>query len=205
MIWDEELSISVNQVPLKQKAALTIQLFHRVFSDTDYVALLPHGDEPVYLPGKEEGEMHRIIFRDDHLPSALHEISHWCMAGAFRRKQSDYGYDYRPPPRNQASQSLFQSVEVKPQALEWLLHSAIGERFFVSTDGGSEQGGGDDFMAAIHRQAISYYDGRKPKRFEIFLARLITEFQSYQYFHDYWRHVKQLESSAVKEGFFSGL
>ncbi len=48
--------------------------------------------------------------------SALHEISHWCIAGKARRELVDFGYWYCPDGRDAMTQSQFEDVEVKPQA-----------------------------------------------------------------------------------------
>ena len=64
----------------------------------------------------------------------LVELSHWCIAGAERRKLVDFGYWYCPDGRDAQTQSEFEAVEVKPQALEWLFCVAAGFPFNVSCD-----------------------------------------------------------------------
>ena len=51
-----------------------------------------------------------------------------------RRKQVDYGYWYEPDGRDHVQQQAFEQVEVKPQALEWLMALACGVPFEVSCD-----------------------------------------------------------------------
>ena len=50
--------------------------------------------------------------------SALHEVAHWCIASAGRRRCRDYGYWYIPPPRDATAQTEFFAVEARVQALE---------------------------------------------------------------------------------------
>lgn len=64
----------------------------------------------------------------------MHEISHWCIAGAQRRILPDLGYWYAPDGRTAEQQRLFEQVEVKPQALEWLFAQACLRPFRVSLD-----------------------------------------------------------------------
>ncbi len=42
--------------------------------------------------------------RTDFFASALHEISHWCVAGKARREQVDFGYWYCPDGRDAMTQ-----------------------------------------------------------------------------------------------------
>jgi len=42
-------------------------------------------DEPFYLAPKE-GNKAEIQFTHDYIRSALHELAHWCTAGAERKK-----------------------------------------------------------------------------------------------------------------------
>lgn len=109
-----------------------IQLFNTAFSDSS-VLLESGGTEPVYYPQKQDNPA-RIIFREDFLRSALHEISHWCIAGNERRKKIDYGYWYRPDGRNKSEQQEFMTVEAKPQALEKILSEALDIEFQPSLD-----------------------------------------------------------------------
>ena len=109
------------------------RVFQSVFGVAWNTELIGGADEPLYMPG-EEGKSHRIYFRYDYFSSALHEISHWCLAGEQRREQIDYGYWYEPDGRNTEQQWLFERVEAKPQALEWLFTKACGKGFQVSID-----------------------------------------------------------------------
>lgn len=64
----------------------------------------------------------------------MHEISHWTIAGAKRRLLPDLGYWYAPDGRTKEQQDLFEQVEVKPQAIEWLFAQSFGRKFRVSLD-----------------------------------------------------------------------
>jgi elongation factor P hydroxylase len=75
-----------------------------------------------------------VIYREDYLASALHEVAHWCLAGAERRTREDYGYWYSPDGRNAKEQAQFELVEVGPQALEWILTDACEFPFHLSVD-----------------------------------------------------------------------
>lgn len=89
--------------------------------------------EPLYEPA-EGDDPARIWFRDDYLSSALHEIAHWCIAGAGRRALIDYGYWYDPDGRSDEAQTRFMIAEARPQALEWCLSQASGVAFSLSLD-----------------------------------------------------------------------
>ena len=92
-----------------------------------------NAEEPVYLPEDAECPRNRIVFAHGFFASALHEIAHWCLAGAGRRQFVDYGYWYSPT-RGSESQAKFERVEAKPQAIEWAFSIAAGFPFDVSAD-----------------------------------------------------------------------
>ncbi|PPS58814.1 hypothetical protein CRX72_23640 [Pantoea sp. BRM17] len=62
--------------------------------------LIKGDDEPIYLPADAESPWHRVVFAHGFYASALHEISHWCIAGDARRQQVDFGYWYCPDGRD---------------------------------------------------------------------------------------------------------
>ena len=105
-------------------------LFNSVFAVSDKTALIGNAAEPYYQPGSP----HRIYFRSDYLRSALHEVAHWCVAGARRRGLPDYGYWYSPDGRDADQQQAFFAVEARPQAIERCFCEAIGIPFFPSVD-----------------------------------------------------------------------
>lgn len=105
-------------------------LFNSVFAVSDKTALIGNAAEPYYQPGSP----HRIYFRSDYLRSALHEVAHWCVAGARRRRLPDYGYWYSPDGRDVDQQQAFFAVEARPQAIERCFCEAIGIPFSPSVD-----------------------------------------------------------------------
>jgi len=111
-----------------------INLFNDLFY-ADYNTRLTGGaDEPEYRPAHTQQPYNLIIFTRDYVSSALHEIAHWCVAGPTRREQADYGYWYIPDGRNVQQQALFEKVEIKPQALEWIFSEVCGVKFRISVD-----------------------------------------------------------------------
>ncbi|WP_016606636.1 elongation factor P hydroxylase, partial [Yersinia pestis] len=103
-----------------------IDIFNTCFSGEYNTHLVKGDDEPIYLPADEESPHHRVIFAHGYYASAMHEISHWCIAGEERCKQVDFGYWYCPDGRDALTQSQFEAVEIKPQALEWMFCVAAG-------------------------------------------------------------------------------
>lgn len=134
-----------------------IQLFNQCFSESYNTRLVKGDDEPIYLPADEERSYHAIYFAHGFYSSALHECAHWLIAGAQRRLLVDFGYWYAPDGRNAQQQALFQQVEVKPQALEWILSVAAGHKFRVSIDNlNGEATGTEPFKQAIFEQVQQY-------------------------------------------------
>lgn len=110
-----------------------IRIFDVTFQELN-TRLIKGDNEPIYLPEDEVCSFHRIEFAHGFFSSALHEISHWCIAGKQRRLLEDYGYWYCPDGRDVQQQAEFEKVEVKPQAIEWCFSVACGLPFKVSTD-----------------------------------------------------------------------
>lgn len=132
---------------------------------------LVKGDfEPEYFPATAT-QPARIQFAHGFFNSALHEISHWCIAGEQRRLLPDLGYWYAPDGRTQEQQALFEQVEIKPQAIEWLFAQAFGRKFRVSLDNlTGESGDGRTFKDNVFAQVQRYFNGeaklpRDAKRF----------------------------------------
>tara|TARA_B100001094_G_C18182666_1_gene801843 strand:- start:2549 stop:3100 length:552 start_codon:yes stop_codon:yes gene_type:complete len=111
-----------------------ITLFNSYAQEAYQTILVKGCDEPIYIPAKTADDVHRIIFAHGFFSSALHEISHWCIAGARRRQQVDYGYWYIEDGRNTSQQQAFERAEIKPQALECLFSIACKVPFQVSCD-----------------------------------------------------------------------
>ncbi len=115
--------------------------------------------EPEYFPATTEHPA-RIQFAHGFFNSALHEISHWTIAGDKRRLLPDLGYWYAPDGRTAEQQALFEQVEVKPQAIEWLFSKAFGRKFRVSLDNLTGEGGdGSVFKDNVYVQLQQYLSG----------------------------------------------
>lgn len=132
---------------------------------------LVRGDfEPEYFPATKDSPA-RIQFAHGFFNSALHEISHWTIAGDNRRLLPDLGYWYAPDGRTQEQQALFEQVEIKPQAIEWMFAKAFGRKFRVSLDNLTGEGGnGSSFKDNVYAQVQRYFSGeaklpRDAKRF----------------------------------------
>lgn len=148
-----------------------IKIFNDLFEESEETILVPEGKEPLYIPKDASCSKHQIVFTHDYYSSALHEIAHWCIASKERRQLVDYGYWYEPHRESSQDQSLFEKVESKPQALEWIFSTAAGLRFFISADNLSLNNEVSlSFKQSIHQHAIHYLTVGLPKR-----AKLLTE------------------------------
>jgi elongation factor P hydroxylase len=138
-------------------------------------------DEPFYsAPGA--GHPARIQFTHDYIRSALHELSHWCVAGKHRRRQDDYGYWYTPDGRTQGQQEAFFKAEVKPQAIEWAFSECCGIPFDVSVDNLDKQTEGLDlFSMQVKNQLKTYREQGFPIRTTDLLYLLDTTHKSPQH------------------------
>ncbi len=153
-------------------------LFKHVFY-TDYRTCLAGGaSEPLYKPAKNKDENNYIYYREDFFASALHEVSHWCIAGYERRQQIDFGYWYVDDGRDAIEQKAFEAAEVKPQALELLFSLAANYPFQVSADNlnGSALAI-DNFKQAVFDQAKHYAVNGLPKRAALFYSALSAHFK----------------------------
>ena len=153
-----------------------IMLFDDLFREPFRTTLVKGGDEPEYVPAGHQECFAQIIFAHDYYASALHEISHWCIAGEERRTLRDYGYWYCPDGRSRSRQQAFEAVEVKPQALEWLFSAAAGSRFHISLDNLSGDGAVAEtaFRYNVRSQAERYLTHGMPARAETFFRALET-------------------------------
>jgi len=139
-------------------------------------------DEPIYLPRDEQRAHHRILFAHGFFASALHEISHWCIAGEKRRLLIDFGYWYEPDGRSAQQQREFENVEIRPQAIEWILTKACGRKFNISTDNldGSESeiaAGRELFARNVLIQVKKYLEYGLPQRAGILKQALLDYYQ----------------------------
>lgn len=159
-----------------------IQIFNRLFMDSTNTCLQHSDDEPIYLPADQQCSSHQILFAHGFFASALHEISHWCIAGAERRLLVDFGYWYEPDGRSAEKQREFESVEVKPQAIEWILTKASGRKFNISTDNlsGDAQAiaaGREQFAKNVVKQVKNYLLNGLPERAGVLKEALLDYYQ----------------------------
>lgn len=165
-----------------EQLTMVVDLFDTLFFDSYRTRLVAGADEPIYLPAQADGgdcDHHRLCFREDYLSSALHEIAHWCLAGAQRRQLEDFGYWYQPDGRDAEQQRLFEAAEVKPQALEWMFSVACGQSFQFSVDnlGNGQSAPSDSFVASVVKQARQWCEASAlPSRAELMLAALVDQF-----------------------------
>jgi elongation factor P hydroxylase len=145
-------------------------LFDQTFAQSYQTRLIKGGDEPIYLPKDTINNFNQIVFARGYFASALHEISHWLVAGDKRRLLEDYGYWYSPDGRDQKTQLSFEKVEVKPQAIEWALSVACGHPFSVSTDNLSGwQSCRHQFKEKVYEQLTELVDGGFNDRTLVFI------------------------------------
>ncbi|WP_347709843.1 elongation factor P hydroxylase [Halomonas gemina] len=148
-------------------------LFDGLFQPRYQTRLVRGGDEPLYLPADDACPWHRVIFARGFYASALHEVSHWCIAGARRRWLEDYGYWYLPDGRDARQQRDFEAVEVAPQALELLFSRACGLPFNVSVDNlGEVEVDREGFQARVEARADRYLREGLPGRAAAFRQAL---------------------------------
>lgn len=153
-----------------------IDLFNQLFRDSLNTILVKGDDEPIYLPADTENTHHRIIFAHGFFASALHEIAHWCVAGAKRREWVDFGYWYKPDGRTAEEQAEFEKVEVRPQAFEWIMSQAAGHRFNFSADNlSSDIGASEYFQKDVLITVHELLDGPLPERVGILVEALCKQ------------------------------
>ena len=165
------------QKPVCDQAQVLERLFRKTFYESHRTLLQGGVNEPLYLPSDNPATPHRLYYREDYISSALHEIAHWCLAGKLRRRQEDFGYWYLPDGRSDEQQRLFEQVEVKPQALEWMFSVAAGHKFHISIDNLSGEGkASDTFIATVCQQAQCWCEGDIPERGARFIRVLSDNF-----------------------------
>ena len=153
------------------------RIFEDCFRDEYKTVLVGGGDEPLYVPsGSPESAPHRIVYREDYLASALHEVAHWCLAGAQRRQLEDYGYWYAPEGRGEEKQVAFEAAEARPQALEWILSETCGIEFNLSADN-LDAGVGPSmrFEHSVATEKIRFLELGLPRRAERYRAGVHLE------------------------------
>lgn len=154
-----------------------IELFNSLFLEPYNTVLVLGDGEPIYLPADDEEPHNRVIFAHGFFASALHEIAHWCVAGEERRKLEDFGYWYKPDGRSAEEQVLFETVEVKPQALEWIMAQACGLRFNFSADNLSAGlGASTEFKESVRIRALKYIEEGLPDRHQQLVSGMLSVF-----------------------------
>ena len=144
-----------------------IRIFNQCFEQEYNTRLVKGGEEPIYIPANADCPYNAIYFARGFYSSALHEIAHWLVAGKERRKLEDFGYWYEPDGRSEQRQREFEQVEVKPQAIEWILAVAAGYRYFASSDNlNGNAGDTQPFKQAVYQQVKTYAEKGLPKRAE---------------------------------------
>lgn len=169
---------SDHQVGISHQYQDLILLFEHTFFQTFNTKLVKGDDEPLYLPASNACAHHRIIFAHGYFASALHEISHWCIAGPERRLKEDFGYWYLPDGRNEQQQAKFEHVEIKPQAVEWALSVACQKPFNVSVDNlqGTAEPDRAAFQAKVLQQVAHYLTTGFPQQAQTFIETLATHY-----------------------------
>jgi elongation factor P hydroxylase len=156
------------------------RVFNNCFADSCNTRLLGGAAEPFYQPAHMSGAYHTLYYRGDYFASALHEVAHWCIAGAQRRQQADFGYWYTPEGRSVEQQCAFEAVEHKPQALEWFFSQACAYRFRVSPDNPDLASTGvldtTAFQCRVLQQALAWQRLGLPTRASVFYEALCREF-----------------------------
>lgn len=169
----------------KKLCADSVSKIFNVSFEVSFNTVLEGGAaEPLYLPANESDPA-KVLFRDDYVSSAMHEISHWVIAGEKRRLQEDYGYWYETDGRDVVQQKEFELVEVRPQAVEWLLHRAAGLSFQVSVDNlALPEYDASPFRIAVERQVVKFLDDNVrdaiPPRAMTFIRALLS-YRGYEF------------------------
>lgn len=152
-------------------------IFARVFYANYQTVLTGGANEPLYTPADQTNTDSTIYYREDFFASALHEVSHWCIAGDKRRQQIDFGYWYVDDGRDDIEQLAFEAAEVKPQAIECLFSLAANYSFQVSADNlNGSTPAIEGFKQAVFDQAKHYCNNGLPKRAAVFYQALSEHF-----------------------------
>lgn len=157
------------------KVAEICDVFTACFLTSHRTCLRGDVDEPLYSPAANSEEPHIIFFRSDFVASALHEVSHWCIAGPSRREQEDFGYWYDLD-RDIERQAEFERFEARPQGLEWVFSVAAGLSFRVSCDNFDDQAlNVDRFRGQVRSAALEWVRGGLTPRAEKFAQGLMAQ------------------------------
>ena len=158
--------------------------FEETFGTAFQVRLLGGFSEPFYRPPTHTA-VGELRYRDDHAASALHEVAHWCIAGAARRCLPDFGYGYVAAPRSEEEQRRFLAFEVAPQALEWCLADHAGVTFHFSFDDVEDRFVDlrPAFCAAVRcrrQQLLQHGPGLRASRFALALSAAVEGIEAAQ-------------------------
>jgi elongation factor P hydroxylase len=176
-------NLNVHQSACSSSLTRVLGCFNQCFTKPFNTVLVGGADEPLYQPSTNGLAPHQIYFRSDYLASALHEAAHWCIAGEGRRGLEDYGYWYSPDGRSQDKQALFEKVEAKPQALEWIFSRACNQPFRISADNVEAcVEPSDDFKDNIVKHARDFCENAMPARGLCFAEALAAEFNALEVF-----------------------
>jgi elongation factor P hydroxylase len=163
-------------VSVRHDARVLERLFAGAFAATHDTVLVGGAEEPLYLPATTTAPA-EIRYRADYFASALHEVAHWCVAGAARRRRVDYGYWYAEAGRDAAAQAAFERVEVRPQAIESLFAAAAGSPFRISLDNpGRDEFDPAPFAEAVAVEAARLHEQGLPPRAARFRDALAAHF-----------------------------
>lgn len=177
-------------LPKSANGADIVRIFNMCFETSENTVLVCGAPEPIYLPSGaiehgylEQPIAHHCVFSTkDYAASALHEVSHWCLAGRDRRSLVDYGYWYQPDGRSIEQQHLFEQVEVKPQALERIFASASRVEFRLSVDNvnNPEAAASEAFRESVQLQTRDFLIHGLPVRARVFCRALMRHFGTEQ-------------------------
>ncbi|MGB0495927.1 MAG: elongation factor P hydroxylase [Kangiellaceae bacterium] len=164
------------------KLASIVNIFNRLFEESENTILKSGAKEPFYKAGKVQSNIKAHIYsRENFLSSALHEIAHWAIAGSERREKDDFGYWYAAEGRSVEQQKAFEKVEVKPQAVEWLLSLACNHPFHYSADNlTNDISASQSFKTAVKQQSIQYLDFGIPQRAQCLIDEFTAVFRAGQ-------------------------
>ena len=166
---------------ISHHAEALIPLFQQCFYSDYNTQLVGNAAEPLYTPASLD-QPARLYFTKDYFASALHEIAHWCIAGEHRRTLEDYGYWYEPDGRTPEQQALFETVEIEPQAMEWIFTLCCNRSFRVSADNlNNDMGASDTFKENVYRKAVDYLENGLPARPQHFAKTLARYFREGDY------------------------
>jgi elongation factor P hydroxylase len=158
-------------------------VFNGLFAASTRTVMMGGGAEPLYLPATDD-QPAQLVFTRDYASSALHEAAHWCIAGAARRRQMDYGYHYDAPPRTARQRQRFFDLELRCQAMELLFTNAARQPFRVSIDdldtppNGAMQISAADFATDVHAAATAMHARGLPSRAARLRDALAAEFDA---------------------------